>query len=82
MEIWTAAKESQCPGKFEWCSNKLFFSLYQGLSWKKKTLPRKTDSCAFIDFSGTEGILVKGNCLLEKRIICEVYNVSLSQTLY
>jgi len=71
-EIWTAAKESECAGKFEWCSNKLFFSLHEDLSWRKKLIPRNIDSCAFVDFAGIEGKLGKGNCFSEMRIICEV----------
>jgi len=73
QQVWTAAKESRCPGKFEWCSTKLFFPLRKALVWKKEAT---RGSCAYIEFGKGVGQfqspLGKADCSERKNVICEV----------
>jgi hypothetical protein len=71
--IWTAAKETACGGKFEWCSQKLYFWLNPSLTWKQANQsPRRTKNCVFIQLDGTFGALSQAHCNQKKQIVCEV----------
>jgi hypothetical protein len=73
--VWTAAKETACGGKFEWCSQKLYFWLNPSLTWTQpKQSPRRNKKCVFIQLDGTlsYGGLSLAHCSQKKNIICEV----------
>jgi len=75
--MWTAGRNfPECPGKFEWCSNKLNDFLKSTLSWKKEKLD-VTNACVYVDFEQTPGhfedpTLETDDCQQEKFFVCEV----------
>jgi hypothetical protein len=73
--MWTAAKETTCGGKFEWCSQKLFFWLDPNLAWKQQTNIPSIDKCVslHLDRNVTDGRLLRDNCENKNRIVCEVF---------
>lgn len=72
--MWTAAKETMCDGKFEWCSQKQFFWLHPSLKWKQRGNYSLNDKCVSIqlDHDILMGCLSRANCRQKNRIICEV----------
>jgi hypothetical protein len=71
--MWTAAKETTCGGKFEWCSQKLFFWLNPSLAWKKQTNISPEDKCVslHLDQDVSDGRLLRDKCNKKNRIVCE-----------
>lgn len=72
--MWTAAKENACGGKFEWCSQKLFFQLNPDLAWKQQGNISPDDKCVTfeMDRDAQDGRLGRHNCKMQNRIVCEV----------
>jgi hypothetical protein len=71
--MWTAAKETRCGGKFEWCSQKLFFWLNPNLAWKLQKNITSSDKCVslHLDRDVLDGRLLQDNCRKKNRIVCE-----------
>jgi len=71
-DFWTAGKESKCPGKFEWCSNRIFFSLSQKVSWDNVSPAAGTKRCVSGNLGNKRLKMSAAECQEKKTIICEV----------
>jgi hypothetical protein len=80
--MWTAAKETTCGGKFEWCSQKLFFWLNPSLAWKQQSNISSKDNCVslHLDQDVLDGRLLRDDCAKKNRIVCEASTINWSQT--
>lgn len=74
--FWTAAKETTCGGKFEWCSQKLFFWLKDELAWTDAPTTQRQGRCAMLYFTKQNNTfdvkLSAASCQHKMKIICEV----------
>jgi hypothetical protein len=77
--MWTAAKETTCGDKFEWCSIKLFFWLDENLAWKRQTNITSSDKCVslHLDQDVSDGRLSRDKCTKKNRIVCEANTINL-----
>jgi len=70
--FWTAGKESNCTGKFEWCSNQVFFSLSQKVSLDTVGPNPSTKRCVSGKLENYKVKLSAADCEEKKKFMCEV----------